>query len=176
MAIMNAATGNIFDYKAEVIAEGNEEEEASHYLSFVNSDGIEETKSEDLDDEDEAVSHVRGNTMALADFDDFDDFDDFAFMSHKNSETLTASKSETNDDGENEEDDLIQTIKQAIEDNDHYKAELGHCKRSTESILDKAAVLLNGDDERTNEEDSDLDSLQMRVQPSPQLIEFASFK
>ena len=167
MALMSAATGNIFDYKAEVIEEGNEEEEPSHHLSFVNSQGIEETKSEDLDDDDgddDAASHVRGTSLALAEYDDdFDDFDFDVFLSHKNSETLTTSKSETeDDDGENEEEELIKTIKQAIYDNDaDNNDEIGHCKRSTESILDKATEILNGDNDNDRNVDNgdDFDSL-----------------
>merc|ERR1712154_86866 len=99
--------------------------------------GIEETKSE-MDNDDEAVSHVRGTSMALAEYDDdFDDFDFDVFVSNvsrKNSETVTMSKSETDDNGESDdEDDLIKTIKQAIDGNDNDNLDqLGHVKRSTE--------------------------------------------
>merc|ERR1712129_252343 len=58
--------------------------------------------------------------------------------SHRKSDTVV-SKSEETSDGEEEDEELIKTIQSAIEDKD-----VGHCKRSTESMLDKAAVLLNG--------------------------------
>merc|ERR1712129_440732 len=72
--------------------------------------------------------------------------------SHRKSDSTVVSKSEETSDGE-EEEELIKTIQSAIEDKD-----VGHCKRSTESMLDKAAVFLNGRT-RSVEDSDDMSSI-----------------
>eukprot|EP01083_Nonionella_stella_P179697 638795_1 len=107
---------NIFDYKADVIHEGDEmdeEEELSHVFSFdINSDGIEESNDDDMD-------------VAISMDDDFDAFEE---STKKSSETSASY-----------EDELVNTIVRALSDEKNKDM---HQRNTTESMLNQATQIL----------------------------------
>eukprot|EP01083_Nonionella_stella_P000067 189_1 len=119
LAMMRVAAGNIFDYKADVIHEGDEEEELSHVFSFdINSDGIEESDDDDVD-------------VAISMDDDFDSYPT-AEKSNRSSET-------------SDEDELVETIVRAL--SDEKNRDCTHQRNTTESMLNQLTATLYPQDD-----------------------------
>eukprot|EP00484_Ammonia_sp_Unknown_P030049 CAMPEP_0197025164 /NCGR_PEP_ID=MMETSP1384-20130603/5572_1 /TAXON_ID=29189 /ORGANISM="Ammonia sp." /LENGTH=610 /DNA_ID=CAMNT_0042453657 /DNA_START=19 /DNA_END=1851 /DNA_ORIENTATION=+ len=172
LAMMRVAAGTVFDYKTDVIHEAEDEHAESErdrdrehdkdgLFPYVNSDGVEETDEEDEDEEEVAISEYKeeasgSSETSLKHGDPFaagnDNHHEIVIMNaeqerdtvsvQKGGSGLCSAVTSMSKETESEREDLINSISIAMVNEKNKDRTMA--RRSTESIINNAHILLNG--------------------------------